>query len=373
MLVKVPSFYKEFRCTAGKCSDTCCDGWKILIDDESVKKYKGHKGELKGRFEKSIICQGKDAYFLLQGSRCPFLNDENKCDIYINMGKDALSSTCASFPRRISVKGGRMQACLSMSCPEAAGLVLKEKDGIKFESYDDGAVYTEKLNNKDVFINRVGDAFINIIKNKTIPLKKRIIMIIFAADSIRRGYDNSFEESVELIEGLNDSRGINELKDLVSGAACVENLEVKKQVLSEIMDIYASLCLSRNHHSLSVELINDYANGIYYDIVSFAGTEQYIYQYENYIEYYIFRHIQECRDGDDIFNMAVMMCVSYSVIKALDKMCIKKYGKLSMENQVEIMHYYSKIIEHSQKDYEMMLDGIKRFGYDKVSYMVVLI
>lgn len=373
MLVKVPSYYKKFRCIAGRCSDTCCDGWKISIDEETVKKYKGHKGELKGRFEKSLICKGKDAYFLLQGSRCPFLNDENECDIYIKMGKEALSSTCASFPRRITVKGGRMQACLSMSCPEAAGMLLKEKDGIKYQSYDDGAVYPEKLDNADVFINLVGDAFINVIKNRDISLKKRIIMIIFAADSIRRGYDNSFEECVELIEGLNAGTGIKELEDLVSGAAGVENLEVRKQMLSDIMDIYASLCSSRNHHSLSIELTDDYAGGVYNDIVSADGVEQYVYQYENYIEYFIFRHMQECVDSDDIFNMAVMMCVSYAVINAMDKMCIKKYGELSMENQVEIMHYYSKIIEHSKKDYDMMLEGIKRFGYDKISYMVVLI
>ena len=34
------SFYDDFKCIASKCSDSCCEGWDVYIDKESVKKYR---------------------------------------------------------------------------------------------------------------------------------------------------------------------------------------------------------------------------------------------------------------------------------------------------------------------------------------------
>ena len=34
-----PHFYDQFVCTAGDCPDTCCAGWQIVIDKETLKKY----------------------------------------------------------------------------------------------------------------------------------------------------------------------------------------------------------------------------------------------------------------------------------------------------------------------------------------------
>lgn len=34
-----PHFYDKFVCTAGACPDTCCAGWQIMIDEESLDRY----------------------------------------------------------------------------------------------------------------------------------------------------------------------------------------------------------------------------------------------------------------------------------------------------------------------------------------------
>ena len=31
--------YDTFACIAGRCPDTCCAGWQILIDEESLERY----------------------------------------------------------------------------------------------------------------------------------------------------------------------------------------------------------------------------------------------------------------------------------------------------------------------------------------------
>ena len=59
MQYTVLHYYKEFTCTAGKCPDTCCAGWKIMIDKNSLRKYKKTKTIKKKKIQNhysSILC-----------------------------------------------------------------------------------------------------------------------------------------------------------------------------------------------------------------------------------------------------------------------------------------------------------------------------
>lgn len=38
MKYKVPSYYKDFKCIAGSCKHTCCEGWEIDVDEASVRQ-----------------------------------------------------------------------------------------------------------------------------------------------------------------------------------------------------------------------------------------------------------------------------------------------------------------------------------------------
>ncbi len=35
-----PDYYAQFRCTADKCPITCCQEWKISVDDDTLKRLK---------------------------------------------------------------------------------------------------------------------------------------------------------------------------------------------------------------------------------------------------------------------------------------------------------------------------------------------
>ena len=49
-----PNYYKEFSCIAGACPDTCCAGWQIVIDDQTLKKYQHFKGPFRNRLHNDI-------------------------------------------------------------------------------------------------------------------------------------------------------------------------------------------------------------------------------------------------------------------------------------------------------------------------------
>ena len=39
-----PSYIKEFHCIADKCSDTCCAGWEIVLDEDALERYEQTEG-----------------------------------------------------------------------------------------------------------------------------------------------------------------------------------------------------------------------------------------------------------------------------------------------------------------------------------------
>ena len=135
MQYTIPHYYKQFRCIADKCPDTCCAGWQIMIDNRSLKKYSKVKGGFGNRLQNGI--DWKVHAFLQQGGRCEFLNEDNLCDIYKECGANMLCRTCQNYPRHTEEFEGLREISLSLSCPEAARIILGEKEPVRFLTKED--------------------------------------------------------------------------------------------------------------------------------------------------------------------------------------------------------------------------------------------
>ena len=88
MYYRKPHYYDKFSCTAAQCPDTCCAGWQIVIDENSLEKYSNVSGDFGIRLLNSI--DWGEGVFEQYHKRCSFLNAENLCDIYKELGADAL-------------------------------------------------------------------------------------------------------------------------------------------------------------------------------------------------------------------------------------------------------------------------------------------
>ena len=100
MLYTIPDYYKEFRCIADKCEDTCCAGWQIAIDKKSLARYRQVKGDFGKRMRRSV--RWSDGTFRrVEDRRCTFLNEDNLCDLYRALGEGGLCRTCRLYPRHI--------------------------------------------------------------------------------------------------------------------------------------------------------------------------------------------------------------------------------------------------------------------------------
>lgn len=122
MRYRVPMYYSGFGCIGAECEDTCCRGWQIGIDEASYDYYRQVPGAFGRRLRENI--RPEERTFSLNGRNCAFLNQEGLCDIYRELGKDKLCRTCRTYPRHMEDYGELREVMLSLSCPEAARVIL---------------------------------------------------------------------------------------------------------------------------------------------------------------------------------------------------------------------------------------------------------
>lgn len=150
-----PSYYDEFKCIADKCRHNCCVGWEIDVDEDMLVKYMTEHGEFGDRLRANISLEDECPHFVLgEGERCPFLNENNLCDIIINMGEECLCQICNDHPRFVNFSEDREEVGLGLCCEEAARLIVTYPDKVKIlgEKSDEDAVI---FNMRDTVIEKL--------------------------------------------------------------------------------------------------------------------------------------------------------------------------------------------------------------------------
>lgn len=139
-----PSFFKDFSCIGPACSDNCCHSWELTIDKAHYLQYKSERNpefkELCGRYIKRCHHDSSPERFailaLKEDGRCGFQDEDGGCRMIRLLGPDALSTTCALYPRRkAQFSPGVWEFSLSLSCATAAGLALFSQDQLEICSY----------------------------------------------------------------------------------------------------------------------------------------------------------------------------------------------------------------------------------------------
>lgn len=186
MLYIIPDYYKEFKCRADKCEDTCCAGWQIVIDEKSLARYRREKGSF-GRRLKSSICWRQGCFKQTEGRRCAFLNSRNLCDMQLNLGGDSLCRTCRRYPRHVEEFENVREISLSVSCPEAARILLEKKEPVTFLSYEKAE--EEEYENYDPFLySKLADGrrvMREILQSRELSLELRALLILGLAHDMQ--------------------------------------------------------------------------------------------------------------------------------------------------------------------------------------------
>ena len=175
MIHRFPNYYKEFSCIADKCEATCCAGWQIVVDEDSLKKYKKVTGPFEQRIKEGVDFK-EGVFYQNPGKRCAFLNEQNLCDMYTALGEDSFCETCRRYPRHIEEFENIREFTLSASCPEAARILLSQKEPVQFYEIEVEAE-EEEFDNFDLVIYEklleAREEMLQFLQNRSISVKER--------------------------------------------------------------------------------------------------------------------------------------------------------------------------------------------------------
>ncbi|NCB93187.1 MAG: YkgJ family cysteine cluster protein [Clostridia bacterium] len=369
MQITVPHYYKRFHCVAGECEDTCCAGWKIMIDDKSLERYRGYPGDFGNRLRNSVDM--KESSFKQYDSRCAFLSDEGLCDIYSEAGPQMLCATCRNYPRHIEEFEGLREISLSLSCIEAAKIVLGCEEKVRFLTKEKAG--EEEFADFDFFLytnlTLVRDEMIEILQNRENDIRERISRVTALAHDFQNRIDGQkLYQTEELLARCRRGK----MKPVEISAT--ERFHTMKRIFGifDQMEV-----LKKDFPELIKEarqaLYADGAEAYYTNYVEFekaVGSESEKKEaWERYGEqlmiYFIFTYFCGAVYDENAYAKAKLAVVSTLLIQELCMaVWIRKEGKIGFDDLVNIAHRYSREIEHSDDNLNQMekiLDESKEF------------
>lgn len=361
MLYTYPDYYEKFICTADKCSDTCCSGWQIVIDEKSLHRYK------KGidfptlnmpdyvDFNEGVFKQHKDR-------RCFFLRDDNLCELCRQYGEEALCKTCHLYPRHIEEFENVRETTLSISCPEVCKIVLNNHEKVSFiskeddkeEEYDDFdfLLYSTLLDAREVMIE--------IIQNRDIDIDTRAGMVLGLSHDIdKRLNDGDLFSTSDLLEYALSEKALKKSDEKVKKFTGDSNrlysymhrkfkkLFTLEPISYDWINLYteAEFTLFRNgadYYKSWSEKFDTYVknNMVDFDI-----------KLEQLLLYFVYTYFCGAIYDSEIYGKGKLCVYSvYYIREFIKAMFIRNGGEISNEEIEDLALRYSRELEHSDEN-----------------------
>ena len=297
-----PNYYPAFRCIADKCRHSCCVGWDVYIDEETLAKYRATGGELGERLAKNICESEEGACFRMgEGGRCPFLNARGLCDIILEKGEGYISEICTEHPRFYNFFSDRTEVGLGLSCEEAARIILsqEEKTCLLPFSEDDEEEY-ELYPEEEYVLAKRAEIF-DILQNESVGIEERAqaMLRISGASFPQRSIYEWAKTLAEL-----------EMLDLTWGKTLATLENVQKS----------------------------------------ASLPEFERAFEKLLLYFVYRHTASAENEADF---AARVCFAYLGFTVLRSLCAAKKaqsGECTHEDLCDFARRYSAEIEYSEEN-----------------------
>ena len=325
MKVTVPDYFDRFRCLAGACPHSCCEKWEVVIDEESVCLYEtvsGPLGEkLRGAMETD---EDGDVCFPLNGGRCPFLDQENLCEIHKQLGEQATSETCREHPRFTEDYGAFREITLSASCPAANDLLLGSEAPLGFKTFEteepeeEGDSWLE-------YLLPLRERMMQILCERNEPLNLRLRRFLLLASETQWRLD---EEMLETLPTLAEEWQEEEIP-----------VGTERLLFPDVLRLLAAL-----------EILEEDWKDLLQKSEAVASNKENEALLERIAVYFAFRYLLKCVNDGDFLSRAQLCVLAVLVIERLAAVC----------GLSEALRRFSCELEHSEENLDALQDILFR-------------
>lgn len=369
MILRLPDYYKDFHCIADKCKDSCCIGWEIDIDEETLEYYQEVPGSFGKRLSENIVNDGEDTSFALHNGRCAFLNDKNLCDICTELGETALCEICLEYPRFTVEYGTVREKCLGLSCEEAGRLIFEKDDSMQIEEtvikeqfewkdeeeYEEYESDGEEMDNPQCpFLEKARNHAIMILQSRNYEIEARAKFCLQFAEAVQAKMNQGEFEGIEEVIRLYP------LEKIECMQKCYDT-SVRFQLYKQRMEVYETLELLDEEWDNTVKKMNALFTDtkMYEDLAKAleVNYERKEIEYEHLLVYFVFRYGMKAVYDCDFLEKMKFALISFLVIRDMDAACFNRCGHFNLEQRIDMSRIYSKEVEHSEDNLRILSEA----------------
>ena len=377
--------FTDFACIGSECTFTCCQDWKITIDEETDHFYQSVEGEMGEQLKKCIHREDGNAWFVLrkEDGHCPFLNEKGLCNIYLTLGEEHLSETCTYYPRCMYYEGDICFALVSISCPESARLYLTHEEPllIDFGENDDNTGVRQdtdwKLFNQAI---RVFTTAVSIAQNREFSVKERIAIVILFVNGFQGCVDERKDPS-DLIGLYSNSDYYGAILDQTGIRTC--DLESKVSFVTNMLFLFRDTEFLDQKLPELAEIIQFFSNPdhtsvdskVWEDAFARAVSEENEIWRENVLVYVLFKYLMTGLSGKDFYEclmtgIASVLNMSTCITALFDVM----HGEAASKDYIiMLVSRLSRIIEHNNTAGKTVSSFFKEKGFTAPGFVLRLI
>ena len=201
MKLFAPKYYRDFACIADKCRHSCCVGWEIDIDADTLAKYSALDCDYAENIRESIESGEAPHFRLCADGRCAHLDEKGLCRIISRVGEDALCAICREHPRFYHTSTAGREVGLGLCCEEACRIILSSDEYREFiaigEVEDDGEAF-----DFDAVAHRTN--IYSVLSDRNLPYRERLRAIYedygYSFSTFDGGEWNELLDSLEYLE-----------------------------------------------------------------------------------------------------------------------------------------------------------------------------
>ena len=195
------------------------------IDDAAADFYRNLEGPLGDRLRAVLEDTEDGTCMRIENGRCPMWRQDGLCRIQAELGHDALSHTCRTFPRLRHDYGDFVELGLELSCPEAARLILTETDAMTCTQIPGGEApdYDAEVMST---LRRSRQTALDFLADSPYAVPQTLAILLLYAHSVQAELDGGEEAVLCPAEDLADAKRYATGGDLAALLDFFKNLEI---------------------------------------------------------------------------------------------------------------------------------------------------